>query len=104
MKESEFAHLAEETLARIENAIDDSGVDLDYENINGVLELTFANGSKMIINKQSAAQEIWLAATSGGFHFSWKDGEWRDTRDGMALFTALNKYASNQAGQIIELG
>lgn len=103
MTESEFTRLADETLARIESAIDDCGVDIDYENNGGVLELTFANGSQMIVNKQTSAREIWLAAKAGGFHFIWKDGEWRDTRDGTGLFAALGKYASMQAGQTVVL-
>lgn len=104
MTESEFTRLADETLTRIENAIDDCGVDIDYENNGGVMELTFANGSQMIINKQSAVHEIWLAAKSGGFHFTWEGGEWRDTRDGSNLFAALGKYASIQANQVVVLG
>jgi len=104
MTESEFARLADETLTRIEDAIDDCGADIDYENNGGVLELTFANGSQMIVNKQSATHEIWLAAKAGGFHFTWKDGEWRDTRDGLNLFAALGKYASMQANQMVALG
>jgi len=104
MTESEFARLADQTLALIESAIEDCGADIDYENNGGVLELTFANGSQMIVNKQAAAREIWLAAKAGGFHFTWKNGEWRDTRDGTELFAALGKYASAQAGQNVTLG
>ena len=104
MTESEFSRLADATLTRIENAIDDCGLDIDYENNGGVLELTFANGSQMIINKQSAAQEIWLATKAGGFHFTWKDEEWRNLRDDMTLFASLSKYASIQADQMIMLG
>ena len=104
MTESEFTRLADETLTRIENAIDDCGVDIDYENNGGVMELTFTNGSQMIINKQSAVHEIWLATKSGGFHFTWEGGEWRNTRDGSNLFAALGKYASMQANQVVVLG
>lgn len=104
MTDSEFTRLADETLARIESAIDDCGADIDFDNNGGILELTFANGSQMIVNKQAAAREIWLAAKAGGFHFTWKNGEWRDTRDGTDLFAALNKHASAQAGQTLTLG
>lgn len=103
MTESEFARLAELTLARIESAIDDCGVDIDCENSGGILQLTFANGSQIVINKQAAGREIWLAAKSGGFHFVWNDGEWRDTRDATPLLAALGKCASEQAGQAVSL-
>jgi len=103
MTDSEFTRLADETLARIENALDHCDADIDYETHGGVLELTFANGSQMVINKQSAAHEIWLAAKAGGFHFTWKDGQWRDTRDDSELSAALSRYASAQAGETISL-
>lgn len=98
MTESEFNKLADETLARIERALDEADADIDYEMNGGVLELTFENGSKIIVNRQTAAREIWVAAKSGGYHFVWKEGAWRDTRDGGELFAALGGYASEQAG------
>lgn len=97
MTESEFNKLADETLAKIEHALDDA--DIEYETSGGILELTFENGSKIIVNKQGAAQEIWVAAKSGGYHFVWRDGAWHDTRDGTELFVALGRYASEQAGK-----
>jgi len=101
MTESEFNKLADETLARIEQALDDGEADIDYEMNGGVLELTFGNGSKIIVNRQTAAQEIWVAAKSGGYHFLWKDGAWHDTRDGGELFAALGRYATEQAGEVV---
>ena len=101
MTESEFNKLADETLARIEQSLDDCDTDIDYEMNGGVLELSFENGSKIIVNRQTAAREIWVAAKSGGYHFLWRDGAWHDTRDGMELFAALGKYASEQAGESV---
>jgi CyaY protein len=64
----------------------------------------FENGSKIIINKQSATQEIWVAAKSGGYHYRWDGTAWRDTRSGEELFSALSGFASAQAGRAIDLG
>lgn len=101
MTESEFNKLADETLARIEQSLDDCDTDIDYEMKGGVLELSFENGSKIIVNRQTATREIWVAAKSGGYHFLWKDGAWQDTRDGGELFAALGRYASEQAGEMV---
>jgi len=101
MTESEFNQLADEILARIERALDEADADIDYEMNGGVLELTFENGSKIIVNRQTATQEIWVAAKSGGYHFLFRDGVWHDTRDGTELFAALGKYASEQAGEAV---
>ena len=43
-------------------------------------------------------KEVWIAARSGGFHYRFIDGEWRDTRTGTEFFSALTEYATQQAG------
>src|SRR3954464_5099722 len=104
MDERQFEALAGEALRSIERALDQSGVDADVElKEGGVLELEFANGSKIIVNRHGAAREIWVAARSGGFHFRWDGAAWRDTRDGTELFAALSRLTSLQAGQPVSL-
>ena len=99
MEEREFEALATQALQRIERALDDSGIDADFElKEGGVLELEFVNGSKIIVNRHGAAREIWVAARSGGFHFRWDGSAWRDTRDGGELFAALSRLVSAQSG------
>ncbi len=60
----------------------------------GVLELEFAGGARIVINRHSAAREIWVAAPSGGFHFRYDGSRWRDTRDGSEMFAALSRLVS----------
>jgi CyaY protein len=104
MNEAEFDRLASATLQAIEQRLEASGVDADFEQKDGgVLEVEFADGSKLIVNRHAAAREIWLAARSGGFHFRWDGAVWRDTRDGTELFAALSRAASQQAGHAVRL-
>ena len=104
MEESAFNALAEAELARIESALEDCGVDIDIEpKPGGILELEFDNGSKMIINRHTAAREIWVAAKSGGFHFRPLDGNWVNTRGGDDLWEMLAALASAQAGAAVRL-
>jgi CyaY protein len=99
MDETQFEGLATQALQRIERALDESGIDADFElKEGGVLELEFDNGSKIIVNRHGAAREIWVAARAGGFHFRWDGSAWRDTRDGSELFAALSKLVSAQSG------
>jgi len=105
MTESEYRQLADAALQRLEAALDGCDDAIDYEFApGGVLELDFEDGSKIVVNKQAAAQEIWVAAKSGGFHFRFADGAWLDTRSGEELFAALSRLASAQAGTAIALG
>lgn len=104
MDETEFEALAERALNRIEVALEESAVDADIERKEGgVLELEFADGAKLIINRHSAAREIWLAARSGGFHFRWDGSSWRGTRDDAELFAALSKLVSAHSGHPVIL-
>ena len=104
MNETEFAAAADEMLARIEYALEASGADVDFElAAGGVLEIEFADGSKIIVNKHGIAREIWVAARSGGFHFRHDGTCWRDTRDGEELLAKLSRLASGQAGEPVPL-
>lgn len=104
MDESAFTVLADAEMMRIEAAIEDCGADLDLETLpGGVLELSFANGSKVVINRHLAAQEIWVAAKSGGFHFAPREGGWIAGRDGSELYATLSRVVSEQAGQPVRI-
>lgn len=103
MNESEFDQLAEETLFAIEEAIDECGVDIDYDNAGGILTLEFVNGSQVIINKQAPLTQLWVAAKSGGFHFDYDGENWRLPGDGEELFDCLNRCCSEQAGETVTL-
>ncbi len=104
MTETEFEALASAALQRIEHALEASGVDADFElKDGGVLEVEFADGSKLIVNRHGVAREIWVAARAGGFHFRWDGARWLDSRDGSELFAALSKLVSAQSGQAVVL-
>jgi len=104
MEEREFEARASAVLETIERALEASGADLDFElKAGGIVEVEFDDGSKIIVNRHGAAREIWVAARSGGFHFRWDGGAWRDTRDGGELFAALSRLVSEQSGQPVRL-
>ena len=104
MDDKEFNALADGVLARIETALDASDADLDFElAAGGVLEIEFADGSKIIVNRHGVAREIWVAARAGGFHFRWDGISWLDTRDGAELMGKLSALASQQAGETVSL-
>jgi CyaY protein len=52
----------------------------------------------VIVNRQTPNREIWVAARSGGFHFTAREGAWRDTRSGDELFASLTRILESQAG------
>ena len=102
---SEYRAKTDEVLSAVEACIDswlqDDVIDIDSQRTGGLLEMSFPNGSKIILNTQPPLQELWLAARSGGFHYKYVSGAWRDTRDGRELFEVLSASASEQASRIL---
>lgn len=104
MEDKEFNALADAALARIDAGLEACEADIDFElAAGGVLEIEFADRSKIIVNRHGVAREIWVAARAGGFHFRWDGHRWCDTRDGIELMQRLSELASQQAGEPVEL-
>ncbi len=104
MTPSEFDSLADAMLDRIARAVEESGADCDCEpKGSGVLELEFADGTRIVVNRHSAARQIWVAARSGGYHFRWNGSDWVDTREGSELLAALSKLVSEQSSRTVVL-
>jgi CyaY protein len=101
---NDFSKHAERALRAIEAELDRGDLDCDLQRQGPVLTLEFEHGGgKIIINEHTAAQEIWIAAKSGGFHFRWSEAGWFDTKSGEELFAALSRLITDQSGQSAKL-
>lgn len=96
MNETEFIEAAAAVFEQIESKLDNGEVDCSIN--EGVMELEMEDDSKIIISRHLANREIWVAARSGGFHYRWQDGEWRDTRGGPTLLVKLSHCITAQGG------
>jgi CyaY protein len=107
MTDTEYLELAEQTLnavqTALEDAADEAGIDVECERSANVLTLEFDDASKIVVNLQPPMQEIWIAAKSGGYHFKYVDGAWRDTRTSTEFFATLSAVVSQHAGQPVTL-
>jgi CyaY protein len=103
MNDSQYNLLADELLLAVEEAIEDCGVDIDYEGTGGLLTLTFKNTTKIIINKQAPLHEIWVATKFNGHHFSFADDHWTDKRGGGEFWQFLSDAVSTQADAEVAL-
>ncbi|HSQ72256.1 MAG TPA: iron donor protein CyaY [Rubrivivax sp.] len=103
LSDAEYRRETDALLARIESTadrwLDADVVDIDTQRTGGLLELSFDNGSKIVVNTQPPLHEVWLAARAGGYHYRWAGGRWVDTRDGSEFFAELSRHASAQAGR-----
>lgn len=101
LPDAEYRRLCDEVFARIEGAVDrwlqEDVADIDSHRTGGLLELAFEDGGKIVVNSQPPLQEVWLAARTGGRHFRFVSGAWRDTRDEREFFEVLSQEATLQA-------
>ncbi len=98
MTESEFLELSDALFSQIELALDDVEFDVDTLCSGNVLEIEFEDGSKVIVNRHAANQEIWLAARSGGYHYRLQQDQWINTRGDGELFADVATAISAHAG------
>jgi CyaY protein len=105
MTDTDYLDRAEALLHAIERACDrindTTDADIDNQRVGGMITLSFANGSQIIINLQKPLQEVWLAARAGGFHYRFDGHVWMDTKGQGEFFAHLSRYASEQAGQAL---
>lgn len=106
LDESRFATLADETLERFSDAIDDAlGDRIDVDLHAGILTLALPGGGQYIINKHAPNREIWMSSpASGATHFGYGDGRWVSTRDAaQVLETMLAAELKARFGVDVEL-
>ena len=72
--EQRYLQLADQTFRRIQEALEPVDPDDAAYEFNGdVLTVSFKNGVKAVINTQRPTRQIWLAARSRAWHFSWDE-------------------------------
>ena len=102
MTDHEYHELAEALMLMIEEQIDEFDADLDYESASGILEIIFADKSKIVINKQAPLHQIWVATKFNGHHFELHDDKWIDNRSGAEFWQFMSEAATRQAGTDIK--
>ncbi len=101
-----FRQRAEELLRTMLLRLDSFDPDeLEAEASEGVVKLTFADGSKCVLNRQSAANQMWLAEGATAWHFEWSDSQngWIDTKGRGDLRDVLAGVISRRLGRAFAL-
>lgn len=102
MHEPKYLLLADATFKRLERAFEDADPDVcDCERAGDVVTLTFKGGKRCIVNTQRPTQQIWLAASARGWHFSFdaNTDAWLDDKGtGDELFATLARVVKESCG------
>lgn len=89
-------------LAKIAKWLDDFDPDeVDYDLADGALTIEFADGTRFILSRQTAASQLWLAAGAHAFHYNHDAARdaWIDDKDGRELQTRLAELVAGKLGR-----
>lgn len=104
MTDAEFLERYRQTLKvleeTVEEAINEQDTEIDYESANDMLTLSFTNKTVVIISRQTAIHQLWMAARSGGFHFDFAAARdtWICSVNGQSLAVMLEDICRTQGG------
>jgi CyaY protein len=104
--DQEFLLRAEACLRDVQAALDHFDPDeLEADLAGGVLRISFADRKNCIMNRQSAAHQIWLAegASAWHFHYDPASAAWVDTKGRGQLRTILGEVLSRRLGRIVQV-
>src|SRR5262245_41738983 len=100
----EYAQLADACLKTVERwvtRLDDDDLDCTFG--DGLLVLEFEDGARFVLNRQSAARQMWFAAGARAWHYNWDDGRkvWLDDRDGHELYGRIAAVVGEKLGRSV---
>lgn len=103
MGESEFNDLVDEIFDNLEDQIDELPADIDVDAAGSVMTVIFPNASQVILSRQIATLEIWVAARSGGFHLARSGDDWVCSTTQESLAQLLSRVFTEQLGESVSL-
>jgi len=103
VEDAKFIDLVEEIFMQLEDELDEFDEDIDIDTSGGLLTVTFPASSTIVLSKQIAQHEIWVAAVSGGFHLGLSQGEWFCRTTDETLGVLLSRVFTEQLGRSVNL-
>lgn len=88
---------------QLEDELEGFPEDVDVENAGGILTIGFPNHSTIVVSRQIANHEIWIAAKSGGFHLALKTEQWFCGTTEESLPVLISRVVSEQLGRPVSL-
>ena len=99
-----FSAAVEECLQEILRQIEELAPEIEADLVDSVLSLQLPDDSTVILNRQEAVAQIWLACSDGPARFDRDpDGTWRDPRSGSTLQEHLAAILARRLGRPIAL-
>jgi CyaY protein len=102
VERSQYLRRADECLERVAKWLESFDPDeVDFSTTDGVVTIEFPDRARYVLNRQTAADQMWLAAGARAFHYDWSDerGAWVDDRDGHELCARIAEAVSAKIGR-----
>jgi CyaY protein len=102
METAIYTQRVDESLRRVARWLEAFDPDeLDYATTDGVVSLLFPDGARYVLNRQSAATQLWFAAGARAWHYNWDEASarWVDDRDGHALYDNIARVVTDKLGR-----
>jgi len=79
--------------------------EIEADSAAGVIKMAFADGRVCVLNRQTAAHQIWLAEGATAWHFELDRATdtWMDTKGRGSLHSVLSEVLSKRLGRTIKL-
>lgn len=106
LSEAEFKKVTKEIYELIFDSFEDYDPDIveaDFHMDN--VSITFADGTKFIVNRQTPIQQLWLAVKGKGYHFNLEPEtqRWVCDKTGACFAEVFSKHVSEKLGAPYEL-
>ncbi|MGB3597311.1 iron donor protein CyaY [Pseudomonas neustonica] len=104
VSEAEFHQQVDHVQDLIEHAVDACDLDLEMEHMEGSLVLVLADGTRLVVGRQPASRELWLATPNTTLHFGYhgEQGWQHDSGEG-SLSEVLSQVLEELTGDEVEL-
>lgn len=104
MERSEFLRLADDCLERVATWLEEFDPDeVDFTAADGVLKIEFPDGVTYVLNRQTAADQMWFAAGARAWHYDWKDEQWQCDRGELPLYPCLSEVMTAKLGREVQV-
>lgn len=105
MDKSTFLKLADACLARVARWLEGFDPDeVDFAESDGVIKIQFPDGTSFVLNRQTAADQMWFAAGVRAWHYVYdaRTGTWHGEKDGHELLACIASVVAEKLARAVE--
>ena len=106
MDRAEYTRLSDACLERAIRALEPFDPDeVDYSMSDGVVTIEFPDKTRYVLNRQTAANQMWFAAGARAWHFDWDTARevWIDDKGGRELYALVAEAIAAKLGRTLRI-